>query len=130
MTLVLSLPSLRAACRGGVSWSCMRSVAVAVLMVGFPAAAKAQDTPPPAHQSTSPSTSQTTPAPEEKEKIIKGFVTHQSIELGGHIVDESGSGAMYNTLVNIKSGPRILNQSLTMRATDPSHAKFMDNLSR
>ncbi len=61
--------------------------------------------------------------------MIKGYITHQSIELGGHIVDQSGSGAMYNTLVNIQSGPRILTQSLTMRATDTSHAIFFDNLS-
>ena len=42
-------------------------------------------------------------APEEKQedKMIKGYVTHQSIELGGHIVDQSGSGAMYDTLVNL-----------------------------
>jgi hypothetical protein len=36
---------------------------------------------------------------------------------------------MYNTLVNIRTGPRILSQSLTMRAKDPSHATFFDNLS-
>ena len=40
--------------------------------------------------------------------MIKGYITHQSIELGGHIVDQSGSGAMYDTLVNLQSGPRIL----------------------
>ena len=61
--------------------------------------------------------------------MIKGYITHQSIELGGHIVDQSGSGAMYDTLVNLLSGPRILNQSLTMRATGTSRAIFFDNLS-
>ena len=61
--------------------------------------------------------------------MIKGYITHQSIELGGHIVDQSGSSPMYSTLVNIQTGPRILSQSLTMRATDPSHATFFDNLS-
>ena len=99
----------------------MRRVAPAILIVVLSVAAKAQGAPSP--------TPQATPAPEEKEKIIKGYITHQSIELGGHIVDDSGSGAMYNTLVNIHSGPRILAQSLTMRATDTSHPVFFDNLS-
>jgi hypothetical protein len=36
---------------------------------------------------------------------------------------------MYDTLVNIQSGPRMLNQSLTMRATGTSRAIFFDTLS-
>ena len=99
-----------------------------------------QATPPPAQeekdaakaQATPPSTPHATPpAPEEKQedKMIKGYITHQSIELGGHIVDQSGSGAMYDTLVNLQSGPRMLNQSLTMRATATSHPIFFDDLS-
>jgi hypothetical protein len=73
---------------------------------------------------------QEAPPPQEPEgKVIGEYVTHHSIELGGHIVDQSGSGPMYNTLVNIHSGPRILSQSLSMRAKDPSHATFFDNLS-
>ena len=84
-----------------------------------------------ASYATLDSSSDTAPAPEEKQedKMIKGYITHQSIELGGHIVDQSGSGAMYDTLVNIQSGPRILNQSLTMRATATSHPIFFDDLS-
>jgi hypothetical protein len=88
-----------------------------VLIVAMGAAAHAQQSAPPA------------PAPEPAEKVIGGYVTHQSLELGGHIVEQSGSGPMYNTLVNIKSGPRILSQSLTLRAQDPSHAMFFDTLS-
>jgi hypothetical protein len=127
----------------------MRSVAAAILMVVLPVAAKAQATPsstpqatPPAAQedkvaaktqATPPSTPQAAPPPaqevKQEDKIIKGYTTHQLIELGGHIVDQSGSGAMYDTLVNIQSGPRILNQSLTMRATSTSHPIFFDDLS-
>ena len=125
----------------------MRRVAIAILMVVLSVAAKAQatpsstpqTTPPPAQeekqeaktQAVPPSAPPATPSPaeEEKEKMIKGYITHQSIELGGHIVDQSGSTPMYSTLVNIQTGPRILSQSLTMRATDPSHATFFDNLS-
>src|ERR1700722_8469116 len=146
MTLLHSLPLLHSGCFAGALWNCVRRVAVAVLMVVLSVAAKAQatpsstpqTTPPPAQeekqeaktQAAPPSAPPATPPPaeEEKEKMIKGYITHQSIELGGHTVEQSGSGAMYDTLVNIQSGPRILNQSLTMRATD-SHAIFFDNLS-
>lgn len=106
---------------------------------------KTQATPPSTPQATPPAQEQkpgekaqaeppaaapaTPPPEEEKEKMIKGFVTHQSIELGVRIVEQSGSGPMYSTLVNLHTGPRILNESLTMRATDSSHATFFDNLS-
>ncbi|HEX3436476.1 MAG TPA: hypothetical protein VHT24_06875 [Pseudacidobacterium sp.] len=67
--------------------------------------------------------------PTDTGKIIGGYRVHQSIDLGGHIVDYSGSGAVYNTLVNLSSGPRILDHSLTMHAVDPSHAILFDQLS-
>ena len=94
----------------------LQGIAATVLVIMVGPVTRAQDATP-------------TPPPEPEEKIIAGYVTHQSVDLGGHIVDRSGSGPMYNTLVNIHSGPRILNQSLTMRAKDPSHATFFDNLS-
>ena len=50
------------------------------------------------------------PAPQNSEtKIFHGYETHQSVDLGGHIAEHSGSDAMYATLVNLYSGPRILN---------------------
>ena len=45
-------------------------------------------------------------------------------------MDHSGSGAMYDTLVNLQSGPRILDHSLEMRAVDPARAVIFDHLSR
>ncbi|MEO6965226.1 MAG: hypothetical protein ABI076_04915 [Acidobacteriaceae bacterium] len=48
--------------------------------------------------------------------IKDGYVVHQSFDLGGHIANYSGSDAMYDTLVNMQSGPRILSQSLDMHA--------------
>src|SRR5215469_1540556 len=99
----------------------MRSVAT-VLVVVASVACRAQDTPPAAQEAPAP-------PPSSEEKIIGGYITHQSIDLGGHIVNQSGNTSMYDTLVNIQSGPRILNQSLTMRAQDAAHATFFDNLS-
>ena len=62
------------------------------------------------------------------DKVMDGYVVHQSIDLGGHIADHSGSGAVYDTLVNLQSGPRILDQSLEMRAVNPSRAILFDTL--
>lgn len=68
-------------------------------------------------------------APEPKEKIADGYSIHQSVELGGRIVDTSGSGEMYNTLVDLRSGPRVLSESLDMHAVAGSTHRFFDTLS-
>ncbi len=36
-----------------------------------------------------------------------GYSTHQSVDLGGRIAGITGSRAMYDTLVNLQSGPRV-----------------------
>src|ERR1700741_2354254 len=43
-------------------------------------------------------------------KVVGGYVIHQSIDVGGHIQENSGSNAVYATLVNIYSGARMLDQ--------------------
>src|SRR3954452_9195154 len=58
----------------------------------------------------------TKPAAADKEKIVGGYAIHQSTDLGGHIADYSGSTSMWDMLVNIQSGPRILSFSLNMRS--------------
>jgi hypothetical protein len=57
-------------------------------------------------------------APEEAPpgRQVGDYVVHQSIEVGGRIADKNGSGAMYNTLVNLQSGPRVLDQELSMQS--------------
>src|ERR1700730_8386952 len=64
-----------------------------------------------------------------KETIADGDAIHQSIDLGGRIVDTSGSSAMYDTLVNLQSGPRILSQTLDIHAVANSTHRFFDTLS-
>ena len=54
---------------------------------------------------------------------------HQTAELGGHIASINGSGAMYDTLVNIHSGPRVLGQTFTMRAVPGTKHPLFDTLS-
>ena len=62
------------------------------------------------------------------DNIRFGYLIHQTLELGGHIADYSGSGAVYDTLVNLQSGPRILNQSLEMHAVNTARAVLFDTL--
>jgi hypothetical protein len=56
-------------------------------------------------------------------------VIRQTADLGGHLVGVSGSGAMYDTLVNLHSGPRVLGQTYTMHAIEGSKHPLVDSLS-
>jgi hypothetical protein len=113
MTSAFSLLSRLVVIRAGIFWKDLREMSALVFAVMIGATALAQEAPP--------------QSPDEK--VIGGYITHQTVELGGHIVDQSGSSSMYDTLINIHTGPRILSQSATMRAKDPSHATFFDTLS-
>jgi hypothetical protein len=55
-----------------------------------------------------------------------GYQIHQSVELGYRTTDVTGSGDMYDTLVNLQSGPRILDQTLTMQSIDHQGLLFDD----
>ncbi len=67
-------------------------------------------------------------AQDPKPVIKGGYTIHQTADLGGHIVDYSGSGAMYDTLVNLQSGPRVLGQTFEMHAVQGSNHPFFDTL--
>jgi len=56
-----------------------------------------------------------------------GYVIHQSIEIGYRASDITGSEQMYNTLVNLRTGPRFLEQSLSMQSQAHDGLLF-DNL--
>ena len=45
-----------------------------------------------------------------------GYTIHQTIDLGGRIANITGSGAMYDTLVNLQSGPRVLGETFELHA--------------
>ena len=47
-----------------------------------------------------------------------GYRVHQSIEPGHRVSDTTGSDAMYDTLVNLHGGPRVLEQSLYMQSIE------------
>jgi len=56
-----------------------------------------------------------------------GYVIHQSTEIGYRASDITGSEQMYNTLVDLRSGPRFLEQSLSMQSQNHDGPLF-DNL--
>jgi hypothetical protein len=56
------------------------------------------------------------PTPETQIAAPEGYSIHQSVDLGGRIAGISGSGAMYDTLVNLQSGPRVLGETFELRA--------------
>ena len=58
-----------------------------------------------------------------------GYAIHHTADLGGHIANISGSGSMYDTLVNVHSGPRVLGQTLTMHALPGTKHGLFDDLS-
>ena len=75
---------------------------------------------------TAAAAAQTQPAPEA---VQDGYTVHQTADLGGHMVGLSGSGAMYDTLVNIQSGPRVLGETFTMHAVEGTKHPLLDSLS-
>ncbi len=66
--------------------------------------------------------------PQPKETVSGGYAIHQSIDVGVRVADTSGSASMYDTLVNLQTGPRILSQSLDFRAVANSYHPFFDDL--
>ncbi len=67
--------------------------------------------------------------PESKVTTPDGYTSHHSVDLGGRIANVTGSGAMYDTLVNLQSGPRILGESYTLHALPDNKHSLVDDLS-
>jgi len=68
-------------------------------------------------------------APAPAPAVQNGYAVHNTVDLGGHMVGMSGSGAMYDTLVNVHTGPRVLGQTFTMRALPATKHTLFDDLS-
>jgi hypothetical protein len=67
-------------------------------------------------------------APGEPDGVSSGgYQIHSSIELGYRSNYVTGSQDMYDTLVNLQTGPRILDQTLSMQSLDHQGLLF-DNL--
>ena len=66
-------------------------------------------------------------SPAEPEGVTSGgYLIHSSVEVGYRSTDVNGSGNMYDTLVNLQTGPRFLDQSLSMHSLDHQGLLFDD----
>ncbi len=75
----------------------------------------------------------TTPKPADPNPLAEGFEgagyrIHQSIEVGYRVTDSTGSNSVYETLVDLHTGARVLEQSLSMQGMDRQGLLF-DSLS-
>ncbi len=68
------------------------------------------------------------PAAGAKMDVPDGYKAHQTVDVGGHVVGLSGSGAMYDTLVNTQSGPRVLGETFELRALPGNTHSLVDSL--
>ncbi len=63
--------------------------------------------------------------------VPTGYSAHSSVDVGGRIAGLSGSGAMYDTMVNVQSGPRMLGQTFeTARTAWATSIPLFDSLMR
>jgi hypothetical protein len=113
----------------GIFRPCALTLA-AFLAIGGAAAATAQDQPAPA-KPAQPAKKATEKKPAASaDKVVGGYLVHQSLEMGGRITaNQTGSQAMWATMVNQSTGMRIMGQSLEMHSVNPSKTPFFDTLS-
>ena len=69
------------------------------------------------------------PTPGTQVSIPEGYTAHHSVDLGGRMSNVSGSNAMYDTMVNLHSGPRVLGESFDMHAIPGAKHPYADSLS-
>jgi hypothetical protein len=69
-----------------------------------------------------------TATPGAQMSVPSGYSSHETVDVGGHITGLTGSGAMYDTLVNMQSGPRVLGESFEMRALPGQKHTLVDSL--
>ena len=97
------------------NWLRLQLILLIVVLFNFSGAA----------QTAGSGTSQAPATPEAVER--GGYVVHQSVEIGYRVSDLTGSEQMYNSLVNLRTGPRFLEQSLSMQS-QTHDSLFFDNL--
>ncbi len=60
--------------------------------------------------------------------VPDGYAVHETVDLGGHMVGLTGAGSMYDTLVNMQSGPRVLGVTYEMHALPSNKNSLFDDL--
>jgi hypothetical protein len=57
-----------------------------------------------------------------------GYTIHGSTAEGGHVASITGSGAMYDTLVNTQSGPRVFGQTFNLQVLPGTKHSLADSV--
>jgi hypothetical protein len=93
------------------------SIGLAALVIGTVAIA----------QDTAPQDGSGNP-PQGKNPPHPNYYIHESYDAGGRIANKTGSASMYNTMVNLQTGPRVLNQTLEVHAFAGAKHPLFDTL--
>ena len=67
-------------------------------------------------------------APQAQMSIPSGYTVHESVDLGGRFNDISGSGAMYDSMLNLHTGPRVFGEVFEMHAMPDTKKTPFDDL--
>jgi hypothetical protein len=67
-------------------------------------------------------------APEAQMSVPTGYSIHESVDLGGRMAGISGSGAMYDTMVNLHTGPRVLGETFELHALPGTKKAPLDDM--
>jgi hypothetical protein len=62
-------------------------------------------------------------------KAPAGYALKEQVDLGGHMTDVTGSGAMYSTMVNLQSGPRVLGEAFQLHPLSTNKHPLFDSMS-
>ncbi|MGA3009239.1 MAG: hypothetical protein ABSD72_03165 [Terracidiphilus sp.] len=66
--------------------------------------------------------------PDSQMSIPDGYSAHGTVDLGGHVSGVIGSMPMYDTLVNIQPGPRVLGETFELHALPGNKHPMFDSL--
>src|ERR1700720_779565 len=67
------------------------------------------------------------PEPSATMSVPAGYTGHEAVDLGGHMTNVVGSPAMYDTMVNMSSGPRVLGETFELLALPGTKNTLVDS---
>ena len=67
-------------------------------------------------------------APEAQMSVPAGYSIHESVDLGGRVSGIAGSGAMYDTMVNLHTGPRVIGETFELHALPGTKNTPLDDM--
>ena len=68
------------------------------------------------------------PEPVATMSVPAGYTVHEAVDLGGRVSNVMGSPAMYGTLVNLGTGPRVQGETFELRALPGTKNTIVDSL--